>query len=72
MIQDYRRHGEGIGFFTVTLRAEPEMTFFTRYGNVFILFCAVVFGFAMLAAMWQWRQQNVALGERFEDENGKR
>jgi len=72
MIQDYRRHGEGIGFFTVTLRAEPEMTFFARYGNVFILFCAVVFGFAMLAAMWQWRQQNVALGERFEDENGKR
>jgi len=63
---DYRRHGEGIGLFTVTVPVDPPMTFFTRFGNLFVLACGLIVALAGLLALWQWRLDCRKLREAFE------
>ena len=33
------------------------MTFYTKYGDVFVLLCGIVVLATLIAAMWQWREK---------------
>ena len=63
---DWSRRGSGVGLFPVSLIKQPPLTFYTRFGDLFILFCGMIFGAAMLTALWQWRQRCLRLRETFD------
>ena len=48
-VPDLARKGEGTAVFDVRIQENPELTFYTKYGNVFILLC----GFISIIT-WLW------------------
>lgn len=63
------------GVFLVRVQDEPVQTFYTRFGNVFVLLCGLIFlmtgGTAVFQAYLTWRRENDPLRselERIRDE----
>lgn len=66
-ILDITRRGEGWANFTVTVPEKPALTFYAKHGNVFILACWLIFGFAFAAALLNWREKKLKLLELFKN-----
>ncbi|MDD3119718.1 MAG: hypothetical protein PHQ27_11105, partial [Victivallales bacterium] len=58
--------GEGIAEFKITVPAQPPQTFYTRFGNVFIALCVILFAFAAFWAFGNWRRKKLRLRAIFE------
>ncbi|OGV50809.1 MAG: apolipoprotein N-acyltransferase [Lentisphaerae bacterium GWF2_52_8] len=65
MIPDSKKKGRGATVFNVPLKSDPSLSFYTRYGDVFILACLLLFGSAVLAAAWRWRLKKQVFLETF-------
>ncbi len=63
---DIVRRGEGTAVFTVKSAISPKLTFYTRFGDVFIMVCLVVVVWGFAWSLWQWRKKKEALRETFE------
>ena len=61
--------GKSRGFapFTIELLVDPQLTFYTKYGDsVFIGFCALLVGAAFFNIAWGWRRKKTELMEKFD------
>lgn len=62
------RKSSGSAKFLVPVEQEPQMTFYTMYGDVFVLFCVILavcgFGFAAVRAWNFYRDRNDPLAEK--------
>lgn len=58
------------GVFLVRVQNQPQQTFYTRYGNVFVLLCGLIFllagGTAVFQAYLTWRNENDPLRSELE------
>lgn len=45
------------GVFDVGVLKDPPLTFYTKYGDVFVLFCGLLVIFAIMHAIWEWRKE---------------
>jgi len=70
MVPDPTRRGEGTGVFVVPLHARPALTFYTRYGDLFVLACGVSVMFAGLAGLWTWRERHAAVMRAWNEPAG--
>jgi apolipoprotein N-acyltransferase len=59
------KKGEGWAVFTIEPKTEPPLTFYTRFGDVFIIFCGVVTGLALTLSLWRWRWKSARLAALF-------
>ena len=55
------KRGEGYTNFIIDIDKNPPLTFYTRFGDVFILLCFIILGFASGLALWNWRQKKQCL-----------
>jgi hypothetical protein len=65
-VPDPARREEGTGIFNLRIEPNPPMTFYTRFGNVFILVCWAVFGAAVILSIWTWREKKQILLDKFD------
>lgn len=47
----------GFTNFELIISKNPPMTFYTKYGDIFILLCAIIVITSLINAMWQWREK---------------
>lgn len=59
------KRGQGIANFSVYYNPDAPLTFYTRYGDVFVLFCWLVFGAATLYSVLKWREKKSILMSKF-------
>ncbi len=57
---------KGCANFRVEVLVDAPLTFYTRYGNVFIYFCVVICLFAGASLLWSWREKKQKLLEAFD------
>ena len=59
VLPDPTKRGSGAAIFNVMLQKNPPMTFYTKYGNVFILLCCIfsVIGFLWFLCKWIEKKQ---------------
>lgn len=57
---------QGYANFNIRISPSPPLTFYTRYGDVFILFCGIICLFAALYVLWTWREKKEKLMAAFE------
>ncbi|HBC86542.1 MAG TPA: apolipoprotein N-acyltransferase [Lentisphaeria bacterium] len=57
---------KGFANFRVEVIADAPLTFYTKYGNVFIYFCILVCIGAGTGLLWAWREKKQKLLEAFE------
>lgn len=60
------KRGRCAGIIKVELNNSPEPTFFTRFGNVFIVLCWIIFATGTVKAVWNWRSYKLGLVKCFE------
>jgi apolipoprotein N-acyltransferase len=58
----------GYAEFKATIEENPPLTFYTKFGDVFLLFCGVITIFAILNAMWSWREKKDKSIAKFADQ----
>ena len=61
----------GFADFEVIINKNPQMTFYTKYGDVFILFCAIFVIAVLIYAMWQWREKKEQHLAAWNSQNSK-
>ncbi len=49
--------GRGAAVFKVKVQKDPAMTFYTKYGNIFIYACLFVFVLSLIVCIWQWKDK---------------
>lgn len=64
-VPDPCRREEGSGIFTLRIEPDPPLTFYSRFGDVFILVCWAIFGAAAIFSLWTWREKKQALVDKF-------
>lgn len=57
----------GYADFELGVFKDPAITFYTEYGDVFILFCSITVLLALLQAIWEWRQRKEKHLAAFDD-----
>ncbi|MCF7790856.1 MAG: apolipoprotein N-acyltransferase [Victivallales bacterium] len=59
--------GRGTAVFNVGIREKPETTFYTKYGNLFILFCGITTLIIFLCCSWNWKAKKTELIRAFNN-----
>lgn len=59
------KRGQGIANFGVYYTPDAPLTFYTRYGDVFVLLCWFIFGGAVLCAVLKWHEKKSILMSKF-------
>lgn len=70
-LPDPGRKGKGAAKFLVPLRKHPELTFYTRFGDLFVLFCWLLFAAALLRALFAKFQFRSLFGASFREQEEK-
>ena len=60
------KKGSGMATFIAKVHPNPPLSFYSRFGDVFILFCWLLFGSAAVISFWNWREKKQALIAVFE------
>jgi apolipoprotein N-acyltransferase len=68
MIADPEGRGRRAGVIKVRVPLKPKLTFYTKYGNVFLYFCWLAFLTGMTITILNWRQQKLSLMAKFKGE----
>jgi apolipoprotein N-acyltransferase len=58
--------GRKAGIIRVAVTAKPELTFYTKYGDVFLLLCWILALIATVITAWNWRLRKLELINSFE------
>jgi apolipoprotein N-acyltransferase len=53
--------------FEITVAKNPSLTFYSRYGDVFIFICSLVFGLIFAIALWNWRADQELILEKLQN-----
>ena len=53
--------GRGAAIFKVRILKNPSMTFYTKYGNIFIYFCIFIFLLSFIFCAWRWKDKKQQL-----------
>ena len=61
--------GRRAGVIKVRVPFKPELTFYTRYGNVFLGLCWIVVLIGVVIAIFNWRQRKFILMAKFKGED---
>jgi apolipoprotein N-acyltransferase len=61
------KRGRNIFNFAFGVKKSPSMTFYTRFGDVFIFVCWLIFGGAIMQVLWRWREEKQMLKLAFEE-----
>jgi apolipoprotein N-acyltransferase len=64
---DPTRKGPGTAVFVVPIHSDPPLTFHSRHGDVFVLFCGIAVLFGGLTCLWAWRERRETLAAAFRD-----
>ena len=67
-LPDPGRKGKGAARFLVSLRKHPEPTFYTRFGDLFVLLCWLIFGSGILRALFAKYQFRFRFGQPFREQ----
>ena len=59
------KRGQGMATFSVYYDQDAPLTFYTRYGDVFVLLCWLIFGAASLYSVLKWREKKSLLMSKF-------
>ena len=70
-LPDPGRKGKGAARFLVPLRKHPEPTFYTRFGDLFVLTCWLIFGAGVLRAAFAKYQFRSLFGRSFREQEEK-
>ncbi|MCP3965252.1 MAG: apolipoprotein N-acyltransferase [Lentisphaerae bacterium] len=54
------------GIIPVMVPANPELTFYTKHGDVFLLLCILISAGGLLQAAWSWRLRKTSMIKKFE------
>ena len=54
LIPDPTKRGAGAAIFDVEVQKNPKLTFYTKYGNVFILICGIIIFICFFWFFYQW------------------
>ena len=65
-VPDPMRKVKGFANFAVEVIPSAPLTFYSRYGNVFIYFCGMICLFAGIYVLWCWREKKEMLLKAFE------
>ncbi|MFA6293637.1 MAG: hypothetical protein WC637_17755, partial [Victivallales bacterium] len=65
-IPDPLKKVKGFANFNVEVIPSAPLTFYSRYGNVFIYFCGMICLFAGIYVLWCWREKKEMLLKAFE------
>ncbi len=57
LMPDPTKRGAGTGIFNLMIQKNPPLTFYTKYGNVFILFCSIISVIGFLWFLYQWKEK---------------
>ena len=60
------KRGRGGVVFNVNIKEHPPLTFYTKYGNVFVTFCGTVCIIWLFWMLWQWKEKKDQLMKLFE------
>ena len=64
-ILEVTKRGRGMANFSVYYNPDAPLTFYTRYGDAFILLCWTIFGAASLFSVLKWREKKTILMSKF-------
>ena len=53
--------------FDITVAKNPTLTFYTKYGDIFILLCSIIFCIIISIAFWNWRSEQEKFLELIKD-----
>ncbi|MCP4176464.1 MAG: apolipoprotein N-acyltransferase [bacterium] len=53
--------GRGAAIFKVRVLKNPSMTFYTKYGNIFIYLCWFIFALSLVFCIWRWKDKKQQL-----------
>ena len=70
-LPDPGRKAKGAVKFPVSVPIHPEPTFYTRFGDLFVLFCWLIFGSAVLRALFAKYQFRFRFGQPFREQEEK-
>ena len=70
-LPDPGRKGKGAAKFLVPLRKHPEPTFYTKFGDLFVLLCWLIFGAGLLRAAFAKYQFRFRFGQTFREQEEK-
>jgi len=62
--------GRRAGVIKVEVPYKPELTFYARYGNVFLWFCGLLVLTGMTISILNWKQRKLTLMAKFKEEKG--
>lgn len=65
---DPKEPSQGYADFEVGVAKNPPLTFYTRYGDVFVLACVLVVVFSSLHSLWKWRRKKEKQLDAFQNE----
>jgi len=57
MLPDPTKRGAGAAVFNIKIQENPPLTFYTKYGNVFILLCCIISGIGFFWFLYQWKEK---------------
>ena len=69
MIPDPTKRGAGAATFNVKIQKNPSLTFYTKYGNVFILICGIISVIGFLWFIYQWKERKRLLLSAVREED---
>ena len=71
LIPDPTKRGAGAAIFDVNIQDNPPLTFYTKYGNVFILLCCIISGICFFWFIYQWKERKRMLLNAVSEEDDK-
>jgi len=57
LVPDPTKRGAGTAIFNVEIQKDPPLTFYTKYGNVFILLCCIICSSGFFWFLYQWKEK---------------
>ena len=64
LVVDPAHKGRGTAVFNLSIDKNPKLTFYTKYGNVFILLCGIISFLIFLWCLWNWKDKKSELLKR--------
>jgi len=61
MVPDPTQRGSGTAVFKVNIQENPELTFYTKYGNIFILICGIISCLSFIWVFFRWIEKKKKL-----------
>ena len=71
MIPNPDKRGQGTAIFNLKIQKNPSLTFYSKYGNIFILLCGIISAIGFFWFLFQWKEKKKRLLEIISDRSGK-